>query len=110
MDMNTLVKNVKQWGKEKGITKANPRDQYLKVVEETGELGGSLARNDIEGAKDDLGDIMITVILEAETLGLDIEDCLAHAYNEVSGRTGKMVDGIFIKSDDLEKIKEKGGQ
>lgn len=30
--------------------------------------------------------------------GVDsVEDCLEVAYNEISGRTGKMIDGLFVK-------------
>ena len=35
-------------------------------------------------------------------LGLEIEDCVYHAYDEIKNRKGKMVDGIFIKESDLQ--------
>lgn len=37
------------------------------------------------------------LILAAEMAGLKIEDCLAAAYDEIKGRTGKMEGGIFVK-------------
>lgn len=34
--------------------------------------------------------------------GTDIKTCLEIAWNEIKGRQGKMVDGVFIKQEDLE--------
>lgn len=34
--------------------------------------------------------------------GTNVQECLELAYNEIKGRTGKMVDGVFVKSEDLE--------
>jgi len=31
--------------------------------------------------------------------GLDFEKCLESAYNEIKGRTGKVVDGVFVKDE-----------
>ena len=41
--------------------------------------------------------MLVTIILLAETLGLDSTTCLADAYNEIKDRKGKMVDGLFVK-------------
>ena len=45
-DFNQLSERAKAFHKKHGIDKSKPRDQYLKVAEETGELGAALARND----------------------------------------------------------------
>jgi hypothetical protein len=29
--------------------------------------------------------------------GMDLQDCLESAYNVIKNRTGKMVDGVFVK-------------
>lgn len=34
-------------------------------------------------------------------LGYDVVACLHHSYNEIKDRTGKMIDGKFVKSADL---------
>ena len=47
--------------------------------------------------KDDLGDIFITIINQAEMQGLNLLDCLQCAYDVVSKRTGKMINGTFKK-------------
>lgn len=98
-DMNELYRDIVEWAREREIDKADPRNQYLKVSEETGELAASLARNDLEQAKDDIGDSIVTLIIAAETIGSNAQECLNIAFNEIKNRTGKTVDGIFIKDE-----------
>jgi hypothetical protein len=31
--------------------------------------------------------------------GIEFEDCLQAAYDEIEGRTGTMVNGVFVKND-----------
>jgi hypothetical protein len=46
---------------------------------------------------DGIGDCTVTLILAAELAGLDFEQCLQFAYDEIKGRTGAMVGGQFVK-------------
>ena len=46
---------------------------------------------------DGLGDTLVTLIILAAQYGLELEDCLEYAYNEIKDRTGKTVGGTFIK-------------
>lgn len=99
--MNELVELVEQWAKNKGLDKAEPSKQMLKVVEETGEVAAALARNDQDALRDGIGDVVVTLIILALQSDMDIYECLNCAYDEIKGRTGKMVNGVFIKSSDL---------
>jgi len=47
--------------------------------------------------KDAIGDIMVTLIIQCKMQGMDLQDCLESAYNVIKNRTGKMVDGVFVK-------------
>jgi len=38
----------------------------------------------------------------AKDEGFKFEDCLSQAWNEIKDRKGKMVDGLFVKEEDLE--------
>ena len=38
---------------------------------------------------DGLGDTLVTLIILAAQYGLELEDCLEYAYNEIKDRTGK---------------------
>ena len=57
---------------------------------------GNLVNTKIE-LEDALGDIFVTIIIGAKLQGLSLEKCLESAYNIISKRTGKMVDGQFLK-------------
>jgi hypothetical protein len=34
-------------------------------------------------------------------LGLDVEKCIASAYDEIKDRKGRMINGVFVKEEDL---------
>jgi len=34
--------------------------------------------------------------------GLQIEDCIAQAYDEIKDRRGVMKDGVFVKEEDVQ--------
>lgn len=99
--MNELIKQVEQWSISKGLDKAESSKQFLKVVEEVGEVAAALARNDMDALQDGIGDVVVTLIILAQQNDMDLYECLNTAYDEIKGRTGKMVDGVFIKSSDL---------
>lgn len=99
--MNNLIKQVEQWSTDKGLHKAESSKQFLKVSEEVGEVAAALARNDMHELKDGIGDVIVTLIILGQQNGLTIQECLEQAYNEIAGRTGQMVDGVFVKSEDL---------
>jgi NTP pyrophosphatase (non-canonical NTP hydrolase) len=157
--MNDLVKLVQQWSINKGLDEADSRGQFLKIVEEVGEVAAALARSDVDNLKEEIGDVVVTLIVYAQQNGVDISidmedltfsdrdsmwhilrvingvrnlggcyqsgishfiseiigdltslslsnklnigECLQAAYTKISGRTGKMVNGIFVKDGDI---------
>jgi len=99
--MDRLVRDVEKWAYDKGLDKANPRDQYLKVAEECGEIAAGLARGNEDAVKDAIGDTVVTLIILAQQMGLTLEECLQVAWDEIKDRTGEMRDGVFVKSEDF---------
>ena len=100
--MDELITKVEQWAKDKGLDQADPKAQFLKVAEEFGEIASAMARSNDELFKDSVGDVIVTLIILSVQKGTNVQECLELAYNEIKGRTGKMVDGVFVKSSDLE--------
>ena len=99
MNYTELEKAVEQWAAEKGILeKATPMAQALKTLEECTEFCTAVNKNDVPEIIDAMGDIMVTLIIQAKMQGLSLEECLESAYNVISKRTGKMVDGQFVKN------------
>lgn len=99
--MDLLIEQVEVWAKEKGLDKAESSKQFLKVTEEVGEVASALARSNHEMLKDGIGDVVVTLIILALQNGMSLNECLETAYDEIKNRTGKMVDGVFVKASDL---------
>jgi len=101
MKFEDLRELIVQWGKDKGIIDySSPKDQFTKTVEEIGEVASAIARNDKDKLKDGIGDTLVTLILLAEISDIDIMEALTEVYREISGRTGEMKDGIFVKDNE----------
>lgn len=99
--MNELIEDVKIWAMDKNLQNADSAKQFLKVTEEVGEVAAALARNDKAMLTDGIGDVVVTLIILASQNGLSLEECLQMAYDEIKGRKGKMINGVFIKESDL---------
>ena len=96
-----LTARIEEWARERGLDTASPDKQMLKLGEEYGELCQGLAKNRPDQVKDSIGDMYVVLTILSLQLGLDIEDCVMHAYGEIKDRKGKMIDGIFVKEADL---------
>jgi len=101
MTMNILTKKIEKWAEERNLHEADPKAQMLKVTEEIGEIAGAIARNDIKNAKVEIGDGVVTLTILAMQLGLDINDCINVAYQKIMNRNGKMINGVYVKEEDL---------
>ena len=96
-----MIEQIKKWVCDRNLQTQDPRVQMCKTMEELGELAKAIIRGDKEGQKDGIGDTVVTLICLSEQLGLDFEKCIAYAYNEIKDRKGKLVNGTFIKEQDL---------
>lgn len=109
-----LNSRVVAWAGEKGIlSKATPLAQCNKTLEEVIELSLALSYQYIgdkefikdkeklvntgEEIQDALGDILVTILIQAKMQNLDLLDCLESALDIIEKRTGKMIDGQFVK-------------
>jgi NTP pyrophosphatase (non-canonical NTP hydrolase) len=98
--MEQLIENVKSWHYDRNLIHGSTdKDQVLKLVQELGELSDSVCK--ARSVVDDLGDMLVVMINIAERNGVNIEQCLEHAWNEIKDRRGRMVDGIFVKEEDI---------
>ena len=127
MKYEELSELVVKWGEDKGIfAKSTPLRQLDKTQEELDEtklaltkianLNNSLADQGlfpelikekdnsadlydscVAEVKDGIGDMLVTIILLAKMVDMDSVDCLQEAYDVIKKRTGKMVNGQFVK-------------
>lgn len=97
-----MKNNIIQWAKDRNlIGGSTPQAQFVKTVEEVGELAYGLCRDDLVKIQDSIGDIYVTLVILAEQLGVDVDDCILMAWNGIKDRKGKMIDGVFVKEEDL---------
>ena len=96
---NTVYDDIRAWAKTKGIYQSgDSRIQYIKLMEEAGELAEALLKNDETEVIDAIGDMVVVLTNLAKLRGHNIEDCVASAYDVIKSRQGKMVNGTFVKS------------
>tara|TARA_B100000214_G_scaffold335130_1_gene278232 strand:- start:68 stop:370 length:303 start_codon:yes stop_codon:yes gene_type:complete len=90
---------IKQWHLDRNlIDGSTDKDQYLKLIQEAGELSDSLCKG--KDIRDDVGDMLVVLINILTRNNLTLSECLAVAYDDIKDRKGKMVDGVFIKEGD----------
>ena len=89
---------IRDWAEDKGIYESgDPKTQYIKLMEEAGEVGRAILKEDLPEVKDGIGDMVVVLTNLAELCGLTIEECVESAYDVISKRTGKMKNGTFVK-------------
>jgi NTP pyrophosphatase (non-canonical NTP hydrolase) len=97
-----MKEKILDWAKERNLLhEENHTKQYIKLVEELGELGSAILKKDEPDMVDALGDIQVVLIILAEQLGLDLEECLKVAYDEIKDRKGVTQNGTFIKNETI---------
>lgn len=97
-----VQRQVEYWASERGIDKSeNATKQVMKAMEELGELSAAVNKLDREKQIDSLGDLQVVLIILAKQLGIYYVGALESAYDTIKNRTGKTVNGVFIKDEDL---------
>lgn len=115
--MQDLIQKVIQWGNDRNIIQGSTAIKQLdKTSEEFNELQRAVAElavlkrlgmvdEDLDfvmhEVEDAFGDILVTLILASAIVGVDLEGCLVGAYNTIKDRQGKMINGKFVKEEDL---------
>jgi NTP pyrophosphatase (non-canonical NTP hydrolase) len=89
---------IRDWAATRGLyEKGDPNTQYVKLQEECGELAKAMLQNDKPEIVDAIGDIVVVLTNLAHLQGYDIEHCIDEAYKVIAARTGKMINGTFVK-------------
>ena len=89
---------IRDWAGERGLyTNGDTKTQFCKLMEEGGELGRAILKNDKEEFIDAIGDMVVVLTNLAHLGGVTIEHCIDTAYDEIKTRTGVMSNGTFVK-------------
>ena len=89
---------IRQWADKRGIyDSGDSKTQYVKLMEESGELAKALLNRNIPEIVDAIGDMVVVLTNLARLENFNIEDCIDSAYNEIANRKGEMINGTFVK-------------
>jgi len=96
---------IRNWAEERGIYKSgDKKTQYVKLMEESGELAQAILKNDDVEFVDAIGDMVVVLTNLAHLGGYKIEECIDAAYTQIANRKGKMQNGTFVKETPKEEI------
>lgn len=114
MNFEELKTKVEEWADDKDLLhEENADKQFMKFIEEVfefkREIDISNLRRLVGDNKDfisrdinlEMGDIFVTLIILCRQLGINCVECLEMAYEKISKRRGKTIDGTFVKEEDL---------
>tara|TARA_R100001463_G_scaffold29274_3_gene66635 strand:+ start:264 stop:764 length:501 start_codon:yes stop_codon:yes gene_type:complete len=91
---------VRSWASERGLyQKGDPKTQFVKLIEEVGETGKAILKQDEPEIKDGLGDAFVVLVNLAHLCGYTLEECIEEALQVIELRTGKMINGTFVKQE-----------
>jgi len=97
-----MFENIREWARVRGLyDKGDTKTQLIKLQEEMGELAKATLEKDENEIIDAVGDMVVVLTNLAHLNGVNIETCIATAYNEISQRKGKMINGTFVKESNL---------
>jgi len=103
MSIEGLEERVIEWARERDLYRqSTDTTRALKMVEEVDELLHEVRYRNVPDIAMEAGDVIVTLINLLHPLGLNLETCLAAAYEKIKDRQGKMINGTYVKSEDLE--------
>jgi NTP pyrophosphatase (non-canonical NTP hydrolase) len=96
--LRELINKTLDWARDRNLLdNKDATRQALKMVSEVGEFADEILKGDIDKQRMEMGDVVVTIILTGAKLGIDIEEALAAAYEKISNRTGRTINGVFVK-------------
>ena len=91
---------IREWADQRGLyEKGDAKTQYVKLMEEAGEVGRAILKNRTIDIIDGIGDMVVVLTNLAELVEVPIEECIEIAYHVIAKRKGKMVNGTFVKDE-----------
>lgn len=100
-EMNQF-EHIRRWASQRDLIEGStPANQLCKLIEEIGELAEGISKKRIEAVADGIGDAAVVLTILAAQHGMEIEQCIDLAWQQIRWRRGRMVDGVFVKEADL---------
>jgi NTP pyrophosphatase (non-canonical NTP hydrolase) len=100
-DSNPQFEKIRNWAHARNIIRGStPQAQFVKLIEEVGELAEGIAKSRKDAVVDGIGDAAVVLTILAAQHDVSIEQCIEVAWNEIKDRRGKMTNGTFVKEGD----------
>lgn len=97
-----VILRTMRWADDRNLIKGStPKNQLKKLIEEVMELAEEIKKDDFKKAKVELGDCLVVLTILSAQMGYSMEECLIEAYEKIKDRKGKMIDGVFVKEEDI---------
>jgi NTP pyrophosphatase (non-canonical NTP hydrolase) len=94
--------SIRQWARDRDLIEGStPAHQLCKLIEEIGELAEGISKKRLDAVADGIGDSAVVLTILAAQHGMEIEQCIDLAWQQIRWRRGRMMDGIFVKEADL---------
>ena len=102
MDLNEFGQKVELWARARNLVEGTTSEkQFLKLIEEAGEVAECIAKNRHDELASEIGDMLVVLNILANQNGLLLSHCAGEAWNKIKDRKGRMIDGYFVKEADL---------
>ena len=112
MTFDELEDTVVQWHRDRNLIEGSTDiTQMRKLREEVGELEADISHNymadqlpdryKVVDLRDELGDCLVVLINIACRNNFSLYEALEYSFSKIKERKGKMVDGVFVKEEDL---------
>ena len=96
--MSDWKERIRQWAADRNLIEGStPTKQFVKLIEEVGELARAIQLGYQADTKDAIGDIQVVLAVMCAQLNIDIDECREIAWEQIKDRKGRMVDGVFVK-------------
>ena len=81
-DLTQLIKNIENWAEARNLIEGStPKKQFIKLMEEFGELCSGVSKNKIDVVKDSIGDCFVVMVILARQFNQnDLLDDMGYIY------------------------------
>ncbi|MBM0046853.1 MazG-like family protein [Anaerococcus sp. mt242] len=101
VDIIKLVDEIRASGETENYGKGYEAKSVSRLFYSGHELERSRIRLGDHYKEYPVESLLFDLLVVCQVWGLELEDCIESAYNEISIRKGKMINGTFVKEDDL---------
>lgn len=110
--MSYYEKEIKQWGIDRNLIgptgQATVESQMEKLREEVCEAEAEALDGNRDALRLEIGDCYVVIVQLAAMWDMTLEECAEAAWNKIKDRKGMMLQGKFVKQENLDRLEQAG--